>query len=162
MTRLCNFRVMLATSSQMVNYSYLKYESNGEQMAGSVTQAGNEFRKVYGQSRMGLKLTRAFGEYIVGGWCIGNVLDTAASRGSMPGSGSNIGVRTAPNSMALNVNVQVEWWDSDRMWRSFMNKDGLITPRYQPTKPDADLSPANMPPQEAIAVGDKTKSLAAA
>lgn len=172
-TRLCNFRVILATSSQMINYSYVKFEGSGDQMAGSRMQAGNAYRKVYGQSRMGLKLCRLFGEYIVGGWCIGNVLDTAASRGSMPGSGSNIGARTAPNSMALNINVHVEWWDADKMWRSFMNKDGLLTPRYQQTKQDfgnlADndvnkrgLSKANMPPSLAIGLGDLAKSLAVA
>lgn len=160
-TRLCNFRVMRATSSQMINYSNWKFEANGQQMAGSKVEAGNEFRRVYGQSRMGLKICKLFGEYIVGGWCIGNVLDTAASRGSMPGSGSNIGARTAPNSMALNINVQVEWWDADKMWRSFMDKDGLLTARYQPSKRDVGtagdgsdgLSAFNMPPRTAIEAG---------
>ena len=36
--------------------------------------------------------------------------------------------------MAVNLNVKVEWWDADRMWRSFMNIDESLTPRYVPTK----------------------------
>ena len=43
-------------------------------------------------------------------------------------------MRTAPNTMAVNLNVKVEWWDADRMWRSFMNIDESLTPRYVPTK----------------------------
>lgn len=135
-TTMCNFRVMLATSSQMVNYSYIAFGSDGKQKIGHKLDPG--------KSRMGLVLTQFFGEYIVGGWCIGSVLDTAASRGSMPGSG-NIGVRTAPNSMALNINVEVCWWDADRMWRSFMNKEDSVTPRYVQTKPDAALKSVNKP-----------------
>jgi hypothetical protein len=100
---------------------------------------------------MGLRLGKNGGEYIVGGWCIGNVLDTSASRGTMPGTGSSIGVRTAPNSMALNVNVQIDWWDADRMWRCFMNKaannngvtTGSFAPRYGATVPDANIDPIN-------------------
>jgi hypothetical protein len=102
---------------------------------------------------MGLRLGKLGGEYIVGGWCIGSVLDTSASRGSMPGTGSSIGVRTAPNSMALNINVQVDWWDPDRMWRSFMNKtandDGVVmgslAPRYVKTVPDSKITSINKP-----------------
>ena len=83
----------------------------------------------------------------------------------MPGTGSSIGVRTAPNSMALNINVQIDWWDPDRMWRCFMNKeskpfvvdaDGARTgarglarasfaPRYVKTVPDEEISPINKP-----------------
>lgn len=121
-TRMCNFRVKLATSSQMVNYSALQFDSVGRPVGTA-------------KSRMGLRIGRNGGEYIVGGWCIGNVLDTAASRAAFQSAGSNIGVRTAPNTMAINLNVKVEWWDSDRMWRNFMNVDSSITPRYIQTKP---------------------------
>ena len=143
-TRLCNFRVMLATSSQMVNYSAPRYDGSGHQVCSPDTD-GNEFRRVHNQSRMGLRLGRDGGEYIVGGWCIGNVLDTAASRAAFPSAGTNIGVRTAPNSMAMNLNVKVEWWDADRLWRSFMNVDGSLTPRYVQTKPLAEYNPAGVP-----------------
>jgi len=161
-TRLCNFRVKLATSSQMVNYSPLRFGRDKQQVLpndlGSDPQSetpdqGNSFMRVPNQSRMGLRLGKLGGEYIVGGWCIGSVLDTSASRGSMPGTGSSIGVRTAPNSMALNINVQVDWWDPDRMWRSFMNKtandDGVVmgslAPRYVKTVPDSKITSINKP-----------------
>ena len=80
------------------------------------------------------------------------MLDTSASRGTMPGTGSSIGVRTAPNSMALNVNVQIDWWDADRMWRCFMNKAataengvtmGSFAPRYGTTVPDSMVDAIN-------------------
>jgi|SaaInlV_125m_DNA_1040241.scaffolds.fasta_scaffold09425_1 hypothetical protein len=167
-TRLCNFRLQLATSSQMINYSGLRFGRDGEQVLGNEKQTRDEFVRVPNQSRMGLRLGTNGGEYIVGGWCIGNVLDTSASRGSMPGTGSSIGARTAPNSMALNINVQIDWWDPDRMWRCFMNKeskpfvtgvDGARTgnrglprasfaPRYVKTVPDEEISIINK--QQAI------------
>jgi hypothetical protein len=59
-------------------------------------------------------------------------------------------VRTAPNSAALNINVQVDWWDSDRMWRSFMNADNSLTPRYVKTKSNAMLSPINKSPKDFV------------
>ena len=155
-SRLCNFRVQVATSSQMVNYSGLRFDRDGTQVVSNdfgYAAAGREkeFLRVPNQSRMGLRLGKNGAEYIVGGWCIGNVLDTSASRGSMPGTGSSIGVRTAPNSMALNVNVQIDWWSADRMWRCFMNKaataDGVTTgsfaPRYGATVPDASIDDIN-------------------
>ena len=136
-TVLTNFRVRTATSSQMINYSPLRFDGAGRQ---DVDTGGtpDQYRKVYYSSRMGLALTDDMGEYIIGGWCIGNVLDTSASRAVMPGAGSNIGVRTAPNSMAHNINVQIEWWDADRMWRSFCNVQSegdkpTLTPRHQKT-----------------------------
>ena len=117
-TVLTNFRIQLSTSSQMVNYSHLRHSTASRTINGK-------------RSRMGLKLSMEVGEYIVGGWTIGNVLDTSASRAVMPNAGSTVGVRTAPNSAALNVNVQIGYWDSDRMWRTFMNREGTTTPRYQ-------------------------------
>ncbi len=150
--RLCNFRVQLATSSQMINYSGLRFGSrDGFQVLGNEQQTRDEFVRVPNQSRMGLRLGTNGGEYIVGGWCIGNVLDTSASRGTMPGTGSSIGVRTAPNSMALNINVQIDWWDPDRMWRCFMNKRAeaggvakpSFAPRYAMTVPDSEITPIN-------------------
>ena len=162
--RLCNFRVQLATSSQMINYSGLRFGRDGKQVLGNDKMSNpDEFVRVPNQSRTGLRLGKKGGEYIVGGWCIGNVLDTSASRGSMPGTGSAIGVRTAPNSMALNINVQIDWWDPDRMWRCFMNKeskafvknpDGTpadlrgprktsVVPRYVKTVEDANITDIN-------------------
>ena len=123
--RLCNFRVQLATSSQIINSSALQFDTNGEQMPGS---------------RMGLKLGTRVSEYIVGGWCIGTVTDAAASRASMP-SGMPMGPRSAPNTAAINLHVNIEWWNGDKMHRSYCNykgKDqGLIRPRFQQPEQDA-------------------------
>jgi len=123
---LTNFRVQLATSSQVYNYSAPSFR-------GGKQQAGPSFENLSrgdGRSRMGLRLSQHVGEYIIGGWMVGNVLDTSASRAAFPGSG-NVGVRTAPNSMALNVNVQVDFWSADRMWHTFMNVDGSVMPRFK-------------------------------
>ena len=163
-TRLCNFRVRLATSSQMINYSSLRFGRDKTQVLGNERMSRDEFVRVPNQSRMGLRLGTKCAEYIVGGWCIGNVLDTSASRGTMPGTGSNIGVRTAPNSMALNINVQIDWWDADRMWRCFMNKEALVgesdpkmrsgslTPRYVPNAvPDDSIQGINKKQRAAAA-----------
>jgi hypothetical protein len=162
-TVLTNFRVRTATSSQMINYSPLRFNTAGGQDV-DVGDVPDEFRKVYYSSRMGLALTDDMGEYIVGGWCIGNVLDTSASRAVMPGAGSNIGVRTAPNSMAHNINVQIEWWDADRMWRSFCNvqdKDAqpTLTPRHQQSWPQnagQGLLPKDEPPVKADGTASAT------
>ena len=78
---------------------------------------------------MGLKLCPDFGEYVVGGWQIGQVLDTAASRAAMP-QGQLVGVRTAPNTSALNINVQIAWWTADRLARTFNNPEGTVRPRF--------------------------------
>ena len=58
-------------------------------------------------------------EFIVGAWCIGTVTDSAASRAVMHANQ----VRTAPSSMAINVNVNVEWWDSDMLYQKYMDQD---------------------------------------
>ena len=70
------------------------------------------------------------GEYILGGWCVGTVLDSAASRSTVGHS-----VRIAPSSMAINVNVNVEWWDADKLYKQYMDVDGTVQrrgglPRY--------------------------------
>ena len=54
--------------------------------------------------------------YILGGWCIGTVLDSGASRAAVRNQ-----VRTAPSSMAMNVNVNVEWWTADELFRNYMD-----------------------------------------
>ena len=59
------------------------------------------------------------GEYILGGWCIGTVLDSAASRAMMHAQQ----IRTSQSSMAINVNVNVEWWDADKLHSHYMDVD---------------------------------------
>lgn len=141
-TLLTNFRVKLTTSSQMVNHSAIRFDNTGNQMCDGVEDEVG--RRTDARSRMGLRLGAMAGEYIVGGWCIGSVLDTAASRGTNAG-GCHIGVKTAPNTKAVNVNVQTEWWSADRLHRTFMNVEGTTVPRYQAPKPLSGARPWNVP-----------------
>ena len=136
-TVLCNFRVQVSTSSQMINHS--NYSKKGNTAA---TQNGYKRPRLEGMSRMGLKLCKEFGEYVVGGWQVGQVLDTSASRAAMPG-GSLTGVRTAPNSSALNINVNISWYTADRLARSFNNPEGTVRTRFDGLK-TGPKNPVNM------------------
>lgn len=99
---LTNFRLMRSTSSHMANYSHWTPGSSA--------------------SRMGLHLGVGVGQYIIGAWCIGTVVDSAASR-------STVGtlVRTAPASMALNVAVNIEWWSGDKLYKHYMDTSSSRT-----------------------------------
>ena len=116
---LTNFRLKRETSSHMSNYSFYK-ESN--------TEVNN--------SRLGLKIgkhqekngiTHGVRTVVVGGWCIGTVVDSAASR-------STIGfqtVKTHPTSMAINLSVNVQWWSGDKMHKHYMDQGGQVLQRGQ-------------------------------
>lgn len=101
-----NFRYMKATSSFLSNRSHIG--SYGQQYGG----------------RCGLSIGfdesnwKGGAEFIVGGWCIGTVLDAAASRALGPN-----GIRTPPTSMAYNLNVDIEWWHGDRLHDAFCDVD---------------------------------------
>jgi len=136
-TVLCNFRVQVSTSSQMVNHS--TYNTKGNNNA---AQKGFKRPRLEGMSRMGLKLCEQFGEYVVGGWQIGQVMDTSASRAAMP-SGSLVGVRTAPNSSALNVNVNISWYTADRLARAFNNPEGTVVTRFNANQRVVPSNPVN-------------------
>lgn len=123
-TVLANFRVMVSTSSQMINHSAYKYKGN--QMSDSTGKR----RRLTGASRMGLTLTNNVGEYVIGGWQIGNVLDTSASRAAMP-QGVNLGIRSVPNSSAMNINVNISWYNADRLYRSFNNTESELNQRFE-------------------------------
>lgn len=110
---LTNFKLMRSTSSHFANYSYPR--------SGAV------------DSRLGLKISKpngvdaAYGgaaEFIVGAWCIGTVLDSAASRSTV----GNL-VRTAPTSLAVSVNVNVQWWSGDRLYKAYHDKGGNVLMR---------------------------------
>lgn len=109
-----NFRLMRVTSSFLINNSAVKVDSGTG--------------KVDSSSRCGLKIGKNgntyTGEYIIGGWCVGTVLDSAASR-------SVVGhqVRTAPASMAMNINVNVEWMSGDDLYRRYMDVDNTVQQR---------------------------------
>lgn len=111
-----NFRLMRATSSYLTQYSRWKVEN------------GKLDPKSRCGLRMGLKDKFATAEYIVGAWCIGTVVDNAASR-------STVGhlVRIAPASMAINVSVNVEWWSGDKLYRHYMDTDSAVTNAGGPT-----------------------------
>ena len=108
---LSKFRVMRTTSSHLVAYSAT-------------------------DDRCGL----GDKEVIVGAWCIGTVLDSAASR-------STVGslVRTAPASMALNINVNVQWWSGDRLHNAYMGTNVLQRGQSAPKRP-ASSSSSTTPP----------------
>ena len=95
-------------------------------------------------------------EYVLGGWCVGTVLDSAASRATV-----HTGVRTAPNSMALNVDVNVEWWSGDKLYRHYMDVQsggaggGSIGARDRPSGKPPDES-ADVDPKEAAKGMDTT------
>jgi hypothetical protein len=111
---LTDFRLMRTTSSHMANFSH--------------------YRPGDKNSRLGLKLGALQGgfddrsglaEVIVGGWCIGTVIDSAATR-------STIGFQTVkshPTSMAINLNVNVQWWSGDKLYKNYMDTGGQVMMR---------------------------------
>ena len=114
---LTNFRLRLTTSSEMIHDSNIKF---AEDVPDSKQRTS---------SRMGLRISNRVTEYVVGGWCIGTILDSAASRAS--GSlGANLGVRTAPNTAAHSLYVNIEWWSGDRLYRSYANVEDLTRSRH--------------------------------
>ena len=148
---LTNFRVITTTSSQMINYSPLKWTNSDDpadpskrRQAVDRSPENETVTLVQGASRMGLRLGELGGEYIIGAWQIGTVLDSAASRAVMPG-GSFTGVRTAPNTMAHNIYVNIGWWSADRLWRTYMNVEGTVKPRYIKSV-DQPKNPVNIAP----------------
>ena len=115
---LTNLRLMRATSSFLVaNSHYENQEKNPN-------------------ARLGLPITYNGGDrngtasYVLGGWCIGKVMDSAASR-TMMGSV----VRVSASSMALNINVNVEWWNADKLYQHYQDRE-----RY--TKSSSDMKDA--------------------
>ena len=115
-----NFRLKRVTSSFLINNSEVKVDSAN---------------KLAPSSRCGLKLGVRLGdtpgqddtytgEYIIGGWCVGTVLDSAASRSAVGNQ-----VRTAPASMAMSINVGVEWMSGDDLYRRYMDVDGTVQQR---------------------------------
>ena len=74
-------------------------------------------------------------------------MDSAASRAMMHAQQ----VRTAQSSMAINVNVNVEWWDSDKLHSHYMDVDrGHFAvgehPSVEVAKKNGTSLPAPLPP----------------
>lgn len=97
-----NFRVMLSTSSHMLRRS------------GFSPGAGNT--KDFDGDRLGLRPD----QYVVGGWSIGHVLDSAATR---PYTGMYNPTQD-PLTSSLNVFVCVKWWDGGRLHNAFYTSRG--------------------------------------
>ena len=74
-------------------------------------------------------------------------MDTAASRGSMP-QGASLGIRSTPNSAAMNINVNVSWFSADRLCRSFNNPEGTVKQRFE-APGQVPKNPVNMQLDEA-------------
>ena len=117
-----NFRLIKTTSSELVNATMHK------------------IRHVGG---MDLKIGTRGGQYIVGGWCIGFVMDAAASRATMP-MNSQFGGRHSQNTAAHNLYVKPEWISSEQLWVQYQSKrltdapesKTSISPRYISTNVD--------------------------
>ena len=118
---LCNFRIRLSTSAEMINYS-------GVDLA-----AAKNGYKIPEDQRMRLKLGTDMGEYIVGGWCMGTVIDSAASRAALPGVFS---AKSEVSSYALNIAVNVEWWSGDRLYRSYCDVEKRLLGRHNQKSDD--------------------------
>ena len=111
--QLGNFRVRMSTSSEMINYSSPNLPADAVAWKPKPTD------------RMGLGFGKNVAEYIVGGWCIGRVLDSAASRAQGPSGMSN----SNPTSYSITVDTHVEWWSGDRLFRNFCNREGKLERR---------------------------------
>ena len=100
---LTNFRLRVSTSSEMVHTSgvHCFQLPPGTPWVPKPTE------------RMGLKYKTACAEYIVGGWCVGRVLDAAEY---IP---AQFRFNSDPTSYAVNVDVNVVWWSGDRLARNF-------------------------------------------
>ena len=113
---LLNFRLMRATSSYLTSKSHYNPKDK--------------------DSRLGLKLSyddkekAGYASFVVGGWCIGTVLDSAASRTT---AGSV--VRVSAESMAMNINVNVEWWSADKLYVNYQDKEA-----YYGNKPSGTMA----------------------
>jgi len=75
-------------------------------------------------------LTLSARRYILGAWCIGRVIDSASSRSQVPGGFSN----RNPTSYSVSLDVHVEWWSGDRLFRSFCDRGGKYTFRSRSQK----------------------------
>jgi len=128
-----NLQVRKMTSSQMVSGSaYTKTE----------------------RSRLGLPIGRNGGRYIIGGWCVGTVIDSSAARATHDGVALMGGVKRAKCTHAANIVVNVEWWSADRMFQMYMNRGadhgnrGTLRSRYDMSR--RPLSEANRPAIERV------------
>jgi hypothetical protein len=118
---LCNFRLRMTTSAEMIATSGVAQKPN------TATDETKMF--TFGEDeRMGLRFGKRMAEYIIGGWSIGRVMDSAASRAALPGQYVS---NRDPTSHSMNVDVGVEWWSGDRMYRTYCDREGKTFLRRQ-------------------------------
>jgi hypothetical protein len=136
--KMTNFHLRRMTSSQIINYSaYVK---------------GSE------RSRLGMPIGDNGGRYIVGGWCIGTVTDSAAASAVEHGASLMGSVKRSRTSNAMGLLVRIEWWSGDRMYRAFADRAsvgaagaetrGVTRSRYDamPRSPDELALPLRLRP----------------
>lgn len=148
-----NMRVRLTTSSEMVNCSYHKPGFDNKPDVQYEDNLRAHFRTR--TSRMGLSLgsggKQRVSEYIIGGWCIGTVLDSAASRSVNRENDKPLvgAVKRQRTAHASNLHVDIQWWSADKMFRSFMNIEKRITTRYNDeSKSSASTDPEWVPKKQ--------------
>jgi hypothetical protein len=115
------------SNAEITNFRLMRVTSSFLSLASAPTDNG---KAIDPKSRCGLRIGKKgstyTGEYIIGGWCIGSVVDSAASRSSVGNQ-----VRTAPASMAINVNVNVEFWTGDDLHRAYCDVNKTVLQRGQ-------------------------------
>lgn len=140
--RLSGFRLMRTTSSHMANFS--KFEPSRTRNGANHTRLGlplaapkptlDDDRQITGYTGVG--------EYIIGGWCVGTVIDSAASRSIMHNQ-----TNTAPASMAMNVHVNIEWWSAGKLHNHYMDTRvrarGGVKPTQKRKRKTAGAGPEN-------------------
>lgn len=120
-----NFRLMRVTSSFLAATSHTKVDASGKVDPMSRCGLPIGMRRVNtGTTAAPIETDIITGRYIIGGWCIGSVVDSAASRSSIGNT-----VKTAPASMAININVNVEWWSGDDLYKHYMDVGGTVFQR---------------------------------
>jgi hypothetical protein len=118
---LSDLRLMRATSAFLINNSNPRNSRESARVGRRCGLQGVSFDEESGHGSA---------EFILGGWSIGSVLDTAASRAALSVSQTSV----KPETHALNVNVGVEWWTADDLYNAYMDI---------PAKPDDDGKFAN-------------------
>ena len=98
---LTKFRWMRATSADML-------------------RIGGSGKAVRSDKKSTVNVTLGENEWIIGGWKIGSVVDTAAARDSANGSS----VRYATGSSSQQIVVQTEWFSGDKLSKRYFGNGG--------------------------------------
>ena len=103
---LTNLRLMRCTSSYLAERAYPEESDPHSRLGLSITYEKRREGDVDGSGGVT--------SFVLGGWCVGTVLDSAASRAMQVSV-----VRASAHSMAMNVNVNIEWWSADKLHRHY-------------------------------------------